>query len=97
MCPKCYSTDIPYVELSGRGTLYSYGIVRQPFHVSFVDDVPYVVASVELEEQQDLRLISSLAGIAPEDAKIGMPLEVVFEDRDPQTVPLFGRPRGGAA
>jgi len=97
MCPKCFSTDLPYVELSGRGTLYSYGIIRQPFHVSFVADVPYVVAYVELDEQPGLRMVSTLVGIDPDDVKIGMPLEVVFEDRGEQTVPLFGPARGGVA
>jgi hypothetical protein len=96
MCPVCFSTDLSYVELSGRGTLYSYGIVRQPFHVSFVADVPYVVAYVELDEQPDLRLVSMLIDADPADVKIGIPVEVVFEDRGDQTVPLF-KPAGAVA
>jgi hypothetical protein len=96
MCPVCFSTDLSYVELSGRGTLYSYGIVRQPFHVSFVADVPYVVAYVELDEQPDLRLVSMLIDADPADVKIGIPVEVVFEDRGGQTVPLF-KPVGAVA
>jgi uncharacterized protein len=97
MCPRCGSRDLPFVPVSGRATLYSYGIVRQPFHVSWVDDVPYVVAYVELEEQRDLRVITTLVGLEPEDVVIGMPLRVVFEDRGDHTVALFAPAKEVAA
>ena len=37
-------------EISGRGNLYSFGIVRRAAFASFANRLPYVVALVELEE-----------------------------------------------
>jgi uncharacterized OB-fold protein len=34
-------------------------------------------------------LTTNLVDIEPEDVRIGMPVEVVFEDHDPVFLPLF--------
>ena len=39
--------------------------------------------SVTLDEQPDVRLTTNLVDIEPDDVRIGMPVEVVFEDHDP--------------
>jgi hypothetical protein len=73
---------------SGRGRLASYVINMRPAP-GYEEEAPYVIAIVALEEGP--RLISNLLGVAPDPAalKIGMPLEVAFEDRGPITVPQF--------
>jgi 3-oxo-4,17-pregnadiene-20-carboxyl-CoA hydratase alpha subunit len=92
MCPHCHSLAVDAVELSGRGTLYSYAILHHPRHPAF--DYPVLAALVELDE--GVRLVSSLVGVEAADVRIGMPLEVVFEARGADAcVPLF-RPRSGA-
>ena len=51
-------------------------------------DYPLVVALVELEE--GTRLVSDLVDVAPEDVRVGMPVEVQFVACDPDlTLPLF--------
>jgi uncharacterized OB-fold protein len=58
--------------------------------------VPYVVAIVELEDAA-VRLFSNVVGIDPEEVRIGMPVEVVWDDVAPGVaVPRF-RPRVEAA
>ena len=42
-------------------------------------DPPYVVAIVELPEQDGLRLTTNIVGCEPDDVRIGMPVQVVFE------------------
>jgi uncharacterized OB-fold protein len=85
-CGKCLSENLEWVESSGRGTLYSFTTVHRPQQPAF--DVPYTVVVVELEE--GYYMLSNLRGVEPEDVKIGLPLEVVFEERSEEiTLPLF--------
>ncbi len=92
MCPACHSLAIDVVELSGRGTLYSYSLLHHPQHPAF--DYPVLAALVDLDE--GVRLVSNLTGVAPPDIRIGMALEVDFEACEGgAVVPVF-RPRAGA-
>lgn len=85
-CGNCLSENLEWVESSGRGTLYSFTTVYRPQQPAF--EVPYTVVVVELEE--GYYMLSNLRGVEPEDVKIGLPLEVVFEERsDEITLPLF--------
>ena len=45
-------------------------------------DPPYLIAQVQLDEQPGLRLTTNLVECEPGDARIGMAVEVTFEDRD---------------
>jgi uncharacterized protein len=93
-CPHCLGADPAPTEVSGLGTVYSFTVNHQPWDGS--SDV-YVIAVVALDEQPDLRLTTNLVdppgSMDPESARIGMRVEVVFEDHDPVFLPLF-RPVG---
>ncbi len=80
MCPKCNSMKWGWSKVTGRGKIYSWFVVHQPTHPDFVDDVPYTVVIVELDEQKGIRLPSNMVDCGPEDLKVGMPVEVVFDD-----------------
>ena len=94
-CPKCESERLAEVEVSGKGTVYSFCIVHHVFHPGFAANVPYSLALIELAEQPGLRLVTNIVDCANEDVRVGMPVEVTFEDRDGYTVPQF-RPVAGA-
>lgn len=86
MCPECQSLAWDSVEASGRGTLYSFCIPRHPLLPWQEEE--YVVALVELDE--GTRLVSNLVGVDPAEARIGMPVRVVFEEFDDGLVlPMF--------
>jgi uncharacterized OB-fold protein len=51
-CPFCTSGDWEWQKVSGRGTVYSYGIVSQAIQPAFQAWVPYPVVLVELDEQR---------------------------------------------
>ena len=76
-CPDCWSTETEWAQASGRGTLYSFGIMHQKFP-GFADDVPYNYATVELEEGP--RIVSNIVGVANENLRVDMPLTAVFDD-----------------
>ena len=92
MCPSCNALGWDTLEASGRGTLLSFVLPRHP-PMPFMDD-DYIVALVELEE--GTRLISNLCAVAPEDAAIGMAVEVVFVEFDEGLVLHQFRPAGEA-
>ena len=78
MCPECSSLEYGWTEVSGRGFVYSYVIVRHPVHPAIAEkeQVPYNVCMIELEEQEGLRICSNVLNIAPEDIHINLPVEV---------------------
>jgi uncharacterized OB-fold protein len=82
-------------EMSGKGSLYSFATVDRLFHAGFAADLPYVVGLVELDEQAGVRMLTNIVEAASADLRVGMAVEVTFEDRDAVTLPQF-RPRGGA-
>nr|WP_307874573.1 Zn-ribbon domain-containing OB-fold protein [Frankia nepalensis] len=93
MCPHCQSLDYEAVQLSGRGTLYSYALLHHPRHPAF--DYPVVAALVDLDE--GVRVVSNLVDVEPGEIRIGMPLEVTFEPTAGDgSVPVF-RPARDAA
>jgi uncharacterized OB-fold protein len=88
-CPSCVSLDMQWVELSGRGAVYSFTIARHAVHPAFVD-LPYVIALVELEGAGGARLTTRLVDCDPADVRVGTPVEVVFRDlSEGITLPLF--------
>ena len=98
LCPSCHGRDIEWIEASGKGRLYSFSIVHQAMLPAFKVATPYVLALVELAEGP--RLMSNLVEVQsdPERIRIGMPVEVVYEDLgDAATLALFRPARGPAS
>ncbi len=89
ICRACQSFDLAPEQVSGRGTLYAVTQTFKAFHPFFVDRVPYLLATVELVEQPGLMLLSNLVGIDEPDVRIGMDVEVRFEDLGAYTIPVF--------
>jgi uncharacterized OB-fold protein len=80
ICRFCLCTSLTPTELSGRATLYTWTVAEQAFHPFFADKLPYVYATVELEEQAGLRMVTNIVDHPFEDLIAGMPLEVTFRD-----------------
>lgn len=68
-CLRCRA-PVSWVDASGRGTVYSYTVIRQNYSRPFRDWIPYVVALVDLAEGP--RLMTNVVGCAPEDVHVGM-------------------------
>lgn len=82
VCGNCLSPEpsFHYQPVSGRGRVKTWTVVHQAFLPGFAADVPYVVADVELEEQEGLRMVTRLGGARHGDIAIGLPVEVAFDD-----------------
>ncbi|MCB1247915.1 MAG: Zn-ribbon domain-containing OB-fold protein [Acidimicrobiales bacterium] len=99
ICPRCRTKHLAVEAVSGKGTVFTYTINHQPWIPTF--DPPYVVAIVELAEQDDLRLTTNIVGCDPDEVTIGMPVRVTFEHYDDNGyevwLPLFEPDVAGGA
>jgi uncharacterized OB-fold protein len=87
VCPQCLSRDIAAEPVSGRGTVYTFTVNHQQWHPAFA--TPYVLALVELDEQPQLRIVTNIVDCDPAQVRLGMPVEVCFEQMDDVFIPLF--------
>ncbi len=100
LCPVDHSTELAPERVSGRGRVASFTVDHHRWLPA--PEPPYVIALVELAEQEALRLTTNIVGCPPEDVHIGMEVAVTFEHqadsegRGDVWLPMF-RPIGGAA
>lgn len=86
--PATRTRNWHWTELSGRGRVVSWVVMHQVYYKGFTDDVPYLIAQIELEEGP--QILSNVHGIDPAAVKFGMPVEVTFvEATDDITLPVF--------
>ena len=72
------------MDASGRGRIHSYTVVhRAP--PEYRDEVPYVVALVELDE--GVRMMTRLIDVGPAAVRVDLPVEVAIQG-DPR-LPYF--------
>ena len=90
ICPECFSRDTGWVQSSGKGTVHTFAIVHRGPTPPFRDRSPYVPAIVELAE--GARMPTNLVEVEadPSVIKVGMAVEVVFEEiSDAISLPKF--------
>lgn len=93
LCPGCLSRNTRWVTASGRGKVYSYIVYHTAYDPAFQEDLPYVVALVELEEGP--HLLTNIVGCDPGAVSCGMAVEVVWDDvTETVSLPKF-RPAAG--
>jgi uncharacterized protein len=78
MCQQCWSEDLEWDALSGRGRVSSWVVFRRAFDPAFAPEIPYVVAQIDLAE--GIRFISNIVGAAADELSAGMPVKAVFDD-----------------
>ena len=81
------SADLAPEPVSGLGSVFSFTINYQSFRPELKD--PYVIAVVELDEQEHLRLPANIVNCDVNDVRIGMRVRVLFEQHGELFVPLF--------
>ncbi|MEE6137655.1 Zn-ribbon domain-containing OB-fold protein [Mycobacterium sp. 050128] len=77
-CWRCRSTDVAPEPVSGQATVAAFTVNRQNWIPGF--EPPYIVAMVELAEDPDVRLITNVVDVAPDEISVGMRVEAFFED-----------------
>lgn len=87
-CPFCLSTDLRWIESTGKGRIYTFTVIYSYQPTEFSEDVPYVVAVIDLDE--GVKMMSNIIGCTPEEVRCDMGVEVVFDDvTEEVTLPKF--------
>ena len=79
-CPCCQSQSIVWAVLSGRGEVYSYTIVERAILPGMEAHLPYVPAVISLEGAGGARLVSNVVEVRLDALRVGMPVQVVWDD-----------------
>jgi hypothetical protein len=89
-CPGCLSDQLTWTEVDGRGVVYTFTVAVQPTAPPFADEVPQLLAVVELTE--GVRVSTTLVGADPDAVTVGLPVEPVFDHGDDGLTLLRFRP-----
>jgi uncharacterized OB-fold protein len=85
-CPDCDGELAPQ-PVSGKAAVFTYTVNRHAYNPEV--PLPYVIAIVELVEQEGLRFMTNLTNVDPGTVEIGMAVRVAFEDHGEVFVPVF--------
>lgn len=79
-CAQCGSGDnLGWKEMSGYGSIYSYGVVYDSPVASLQADQPYNCAVIALDDDPGIKMLSHLPGTPVDEVPIDGKVEVVFE------------------
>src|SRR5271170_7983195 len=57
-CPRCYRQEVEFEPVSGEGVIYSWTVNRYQWTAGM--EPPYILAQVELVEQEGLRVMTNI-------------------------------------
>lgn len=88
LCPHCHHKGFHWTESAGLGRIYTYTELFRPMVPELAAEVPYIVATVELDEGVRMMANVALAGAVP--VEIGARVQVGFrESWNGRWIPLF--------
>lgn len=62
ICSRCYGSDLEWRRSQGTGEVYSWIVTHQPYGPDLVKMVPYTVALVRIDEQDDILIPGRYVG-----------------------------------
>jgi uncharacterized OB-fold protein len=78
ICPHCWSDRLENRTASGRGRVVSYSLIHRPNDPAFNDEVPIILAEVELEE--GALMLARVIGCEAARVKSGMRVELPTQE-----------------
>ena len=87
ICRRCGADHPEPQEVSGRGVVQSVTTNYQPWSADVLE--PYSVAVVALDEDPSIRITTNIVGCDPEQVRIGMRVQVAFEQIEDVWLPKF--------
>ena len=89
-CWRCRAQEVDWIEHDGRGTIYSFTVVRHAVIPDMADALPIVAAVVELPGTDGCRVIGNIVDCDPSEVDIGAEVTLDWYDVRPgETVPVF--------
>jgi uncharacterized OB-fold protein len=81
ICPFCAAEKVEWREASGKGTIYTFSVMRRVKE-------PYIIAHVTLAEGPTM--LTNIVGCDADAVRIGLPVTVVFQESEGgPPVPVF--------
>jgi len=77
-CPACKSPDVAWTATSGRGTLYSFAVVRRALWEPYAPFVPYATGLVALAEDPAVRIVTRFVDCDVDALRVDAPVRAVF-------------------
>ena len=77
-CRACGSSELEWVQTSGRGTLFSFAVVRKPLLRELAPLVPFATGLVALAEDPAVRLVTRFVDCDLERLRPDLPVRAVF-------------------
>jgi uncharacterized OB-fold protein len=75
-CSSCGGKDLAYFATSGQGSLYTFTTIYRSAPSAFVDQVPYTLAVVALED--GVRMLSRIVDADDSELTCDMPVHLVM-------------------
>ncbi|HXA30915.1 MAG TPA: Zn-ribbon domain-containing OB-fold protein [Acidimicrobiales bacterium] len=89
ICTTC-GADPQWEEASGRGTVYTFTVIRQQGAEPFKGEVPYVVAMIALDEGP--MMMGNVTGCPPDDVSIGLVVQAYSVEVEPGVGVVYWEP-----
>jgi uncharacterized OB-fold protein len=86
-CPHCHADALAWVEAAGTGTIYTFTTVVANPPSTFISELPYTIAIIELAE--GVRFLSRLANISPGDVRCELPVKLLIQPEGDRVMPFF--------
>ena len=79
-CDRCGSGDyLEWKQMSGKGTIYNYGVVYDCPVATLKEDLPFNLAAIMLDEDPGILMYSHLPGTPADEVPVGAAVQVIFE------------------
>lgn len=85
-CTGCMAGELEWRESSGRGTIYTFTVIRQHGQPYFRQRTPYVVGFIDLDE--GFRMLAEIEA-DPAAVRVAQRVALCWEDHAEASVPLF--------
>ena len=78
-CVGCTNAALEWLQVSGRGRIQSRVVVYDTPVSTLIPEQPFNVATIALEEEPEVIMLSHLPGVPVDEVPIGATVEVMFE------------------
>jgi acetyl-CoA acetyltransferase/uncharacterized OB-fold protein len=87
VCRYCRSQDLGMRDVTPTGVVVGVTVNHQQWDARYAP--PFVIATVAIDADPRVRLITNLVDLEPEEARVGMRVRARFEPHEDVWVPLF--------
>ena len=88
-CPKCFSQEVEWEQMSGNGTIYTFTVTRRGVE-DYKSCTPYILAYVQLDEGP--RVMTNVVDCDVESVRVGDRVTAVFHNTGEEAALLRFRP-----